>query len=97
MINLAPNSPSYSNYRLAFAGFALTLLAVPLIAMQFTGEVNWGPGDFVVMGGLLAGFYAGIELTLRVALSRKAVVIGIAASLGLFLAVWAELAIGVFD
>lgn len=31
------------------------LLLVPLVAMQFTDEVDWGGGDFVVAGGLLFG------------------------------------------
>ena len=30
-----------------------TLLLIPLIAMQFTDEVDWKPFDFVVMGILL--------------------------------------------
>ena len=33
--------------------FVMVLLLVPLVAMQFTDEVNWGPLDFVVAGVLL--------------------------------------------
>src|ERR1041385_1445087 len=32
-----------------------SMLMVPLVAMQFTGEVNWSTGDFIVMGVLLFG------------------------------------------
>jgi hypothetical protein len=39
--------------RIAF-GTALILL-VPLVAMQFTDEVNWGVADFVLAGALLGG------------------------------------------
>ena len=31
------------------------ILLVPLVAMTFTDEVNWGPGDFVLAGILLGG------------------------------------------
>ena len=40
--------------RLRFSLMAIPLLlSIPLIAMQFTTEVNWKPGDFVIMGTLL--------------------------------------------
>ena len=29
------------------------LLMIPLIAMQFTDEVNWQVGDFLIMGTVL--------------------------------------------
>jgi hypothetical protein len=29
------------------------LLMIPAIAMQFSDEMNWGPGDFLVAGALL--------------------------------------------
>jgi len=32
------------------------ILLLPLIAMQFTSEVNWGVGDFAVAGVLLSFF-----------------------------------------
>ena len=72
------------------------LLMIPAIAMQFSDEMNWGPGDFLVAGALLFGtglLYVLItERTTRRS-SRVAVGAGLAASL---LAVWAELAVGIF-
>ena len=32
------------------------ILSVPLVAMLVTGEVAWGPGDFVAAGALVAGY-----------------------------------------
>ena len=43
----------------------LLLLLVPLIAMQYTTEVNWTVGDFLVAGVLLLGIGLAIELLLR--------------------------------
>ena len=71
------------------------LLLVPLIAMQFTTAVDWGAGDFIVMGLLL--FIAGslFVLVARKAPRKRRVIIG-----GLFvvafLLAWAELAVGIF-
>jgi len=31
------------------------LLLIPLLAMQYTDEVAWGPGDIVIAGALLFG------------------------------------------
>jgi hypothetical protein len=97
MATLAPASPSYCNFRIGFVAVALALLVVPVIAMQFTAEVNWGPGDFVVMGGLLAALYAGVELSLRASRTRLGRVLAMLACLFAVLTVWAELAVGIFD
>jgi hypothetical protein len=72
------------------------ILLVPAVAMQFTREVNWGPMDFVVAGGLLAGSGLIYELGVRRIAARgwrKAG--GLALAAGLLL-VWAELAVDIF-
>lgn len=72
------------------------LLMVPAVAMQFTGEVNWGAGDFLIMGALLFGTgtaYALIARNTASRASRMAVGAGLAVA---FLAVWAQLAVGIF-
>lgn len=72
------------------------LLSLPLIAMQFTNEVNWTLSDFIVAGVLLLGTGLIIEVVARNVKNkhtRIALVIGML--LMLFL-VWAELAVGVF-
>lgn len=71
------------------------LLAIPLIAMQFTIEVNWGILDFVLMGGLLFGAGSTFVLVARRAPRRHWIPIGIVLAVVL-LFIWVELAVGVF-
>ena len=72
------------------------LLLLPLIAMQFTTEVDWSPFDFLVGGILLFGTGLLIEFALRriKTVQQRVLVVGIILFV-LFL-VWAELAVGVF-
>lgn len=80
-------------------GIVLTvalLLLIPLIAMQFTDEVNWTLLDFVVMGILLLGTGLACELVLRSVKSFERRLIMIAVILGVFLLIWGELAVGIF-
>ncbi len=49
----------------------LFLLFIPLIAMQFSEEVNCTITDFFVMGILLTGIGLLIELTLRTVKTKK--------------------------
>jgi len=72
------------------------ILLIPLIAMQFTNEVNWNLFDFVVMGSLLLGTGLMCELVIR-KVKNKDYRIGILAVIvvALFL-IWAELAVGIF-
>lgn len=72
------------------------LLLIPLIAMQFTDEVNWGPFDFVVGGVLLLSAGLIIDLVLRKIKKTNYRIAMIAAILVLLLLIWAELAVGVF-
>lgn len=81
-----------------FAWIALgtcLILLIPMIAMQFTNEVNWDTKDFVVMGFLLLGTSSLFVLVSRRAGRRRRVVIGIMFA-ALFAYVWAELAVGIF-
>ena len=72
------------------------LLLVPLVAMQFTGEVNWTLSDFVIAGVLLAGTgLAYVLSTMKMSSARARTVVGIVLAVALAL-VWAELAVGVF-
>ena len=86
-----------NGWRIAGWGAAAALLALPGIAMLFTGEVNWGPGDFVVMGAMLLTLGLGIELTIACArtLGMRLAIAGVLVLC--FLTVWAELAVRIFD
>ena len=71
------------------------ILLIPLVAMQFTGEVNWGWLDFLVMGILLSG--TGIIYVFISGMSDSAAyksAIGIAV-LTIFLLIWINLAVGI--
>ena len=72
------------------------ILLIPLLAMQFTDEVDWSVGDFIVMGILL--FSAGLAYELlakRMRTTAHRVAVAIVILIVLFL-IWAELAVGIF-
>jgi len=74
----------------------LILLFIPLIAMQFTNEVNWTLGDFVVAAILLLGTGLMCELVMRkVNIIKYRIAICVVLLAALFL-IWAELAVGIF-
>ncbi len=72
------------------------ILLIPLIAMQFTNEVNWGVFDFVVMGILLLGTGLVSELVLRNVKKSGYRFLLIAGMLVALFLIWAELAVGIF-
>ncbi len=72
------------------------ILLVPLIAMQFTNEVDWSASDFTIMGILLLGTGLLCEFVLRKVTDAKYRIVACAAVLAVFLLVWAELAVGIF-
>ena len=73
-----------------------TILAIPLIAMQFTNEVKWNLTDFATSGALLLSTGLAIELVIRnLKTGTLRTIILVAILLALFL-IWAELAVGIF-
>ena len=71
------------------------LLLIPLIAMQFTSEVDWRLGDFVIMGVMLITFASVFVVIARKVSSGRRAAIGIGLLVA-FLWLWAELAVGIF-
>ncbi len=72
----------------------LFVLSVPMIAMQFTIEVNWSVTDFIVMGALL--FSTGLSYVLIAQYAgnivyKAAIIMALGST---FLMIWANLAVG---
>lgn len=74
----------------------LALLLIPLVAMQFTDDVNWSALDFIVMGILLLGLGTSVEFILRKIPKTTTRLLSITAAVLIFLLVWAQLAVGIF-
>ena len=75
---------------------AFSLLLIPLVAMNFTKEVNWKIFDFIVAGMLLCGSGLILELILRKIRTRTNRMLLIAGLFFALMLVWAELAVGIF-
>ena len=76
--------------------YPLLLLIIPLLAMQFTDDVNWSIFDFVVMGFLLLFFSLGIDITMKKVKNENVKILYVFLTILIFLLIWAELAVGIF-
>lgn len=88
---MKPSSKRYYQWALVIAA----LLAIPLVAMQFTEEVQWSAYDFLIMGAVLSGMalaYEGIARKSGQTLYRLALGLGL---LGAFLLFWINGAVGI--
>ncbi|MFQ5744874.1 MAG: hypothetical protein ACE5HV_14985 [Acidobacteriota bacterium] len=84
-----------SRWRIAGWAAAALILLLPLVAMQFTDEVNWDVADFAVFGALLVGAGVTYELAARMTgdtAYRSAVGVALAAA---FILVWVNGAVGI--
>ena len=75
----------------------LLLLLLPLLGMFVSNEVNWSFFDFIIMGILILSFSFGIKQVLKTIKNTKYRILIIGLILILFLLIWAELAVGIFD
>ena len=83
-----------SLWRIAGWGAAAGLILLPLVAMQFTNEVNWNAADFIAAAVMLGSVGLGLELAVR----RGNRAYTIAAALALlvsFLSFWFSGAVGI--
>lgn len=73
----------------------LTLI-IPLVAMIFSDEANWGLGDFIIAGILLVGVGIAYRLIISgVKSDPKRAAIGILLAVAMIL-IWVEMAVGLF-
>jgi hypothetical protein len=84
----------FSTSILSVALSTALVLSVPLVAQQFTDEVNWSVADFLVMGVLI--FSAGLSYVLITRyvtniVHKAAIVMALGST---FLMIWANLAVG---
>lgn len=85
----------WTAFRLLMWGGAAFLLLMPLIAMQFTTEVDWDETDFIVMAAMLGIACGTVELSIRAsgeASYRLGAIVAVGAG---FLLVWVNLAVGI--
>jgi ABC-type cobalt transport system substrate-binding protein len=95
--NKSISTMSTANKRLvAIIAFVGTLLLIPLVAMQFTSEVNWSGFDFLVAGVLLLGTGLLVEGVLRTVKTKSKRLLLVSLILLLLALVWIELAVGLF-
>lgn len=82
---------------LQLVSLVLALLCIPLLAMQFSGDVRWSVADFVLSGFLL--FFSGLLVQfIQNKVSKRSWRIGlIFIVVFLLLLIWAELAVGLFN
>ncbi len=84
-----------SRWRIAVWATAALILLLPLLAMQFTDEMRWGPADFVIVGALLLGACLTYELVARtVANTAYRAAVGVAVAAALIL-VWLSIGVGI--
>jgi hypothetical protein len=84
-----------SRWRRAAWSTAALLLLLPLVAMQFTDEVDWDMADFAHFGAMLVGAGGTYELAARMTGNhayRAAVGVALAAA---FILVWLSLGVGI--
>lgn len=83
-----------NHWKIVGWGTAAIMLLLPLIAMQFTDEVNWDVSDFIIFGVMLVTAGGAFELATRMTPNKTYLAaVGIALSAAFFL-VWVNGAVG---
>ena len=75
----------------------LSLLLIPLFGNIFSNQVNWSLFDFIIMGLLLGMLGIIIHYILEKVRNKTFRIVPIIIVLIIFLMIWAELAVGVFE
>ncbi len=77
--------------------YPLLLLLLPLIGMFVSNQFNWSFFDFFIMGILILSLSFGIKQVFKKTKNIKYRILIIGTIVIVFLLVWAELAVGIFD
>lgn len=77
--------------------YPLLLLLLPLIGMFVSNQFNWSFFDFFIMGILILSLSFGIKQVFKTTKNIKYRILIIGTIVIVFLLVWAELAVGIFD
>jgi hypothetical protein len=91
----ATQTNAINGWRVARWSVAAALLCVPAAAMRYTSEVDWTASDFVVMGVLFASILGAYEFLASRAPSFAYRAASVLTTLGLFLLIWMNLAVGI--
>ena len=75
----------------------LLLLLFPLLGTLVSNEVNWSFFDFIVMGILILSMSFGIKQVIMTTKNTNYRVLIIGMILLVFILIWVELAVGIFD
>jgi hypothetical protein len=81
-------------WRIIGWGTVAALLLAPLVAMQFTSEVDWDETDFIAMGFIFGSLGLALEFMVRRSGSTAFRIASGLAILAVFLLIWANLAVG---
>lgn len=81
-------------WRIAGWGAAAGLILLPLVAMQFTNEVNWNAADFIAAIVMLGSVGLGLEVAARRG-NRAYTIAAALALLASFLSFWFSGAVGI--
>ena len=75
----------------------LLLLLFPLVGTLVSNEVNWSFFDFIVMGILILSMSFGIKQVVMTTKNTNYRILIIGMILLVFILIWVELAVGIFD
>ncbi|MCB9310279.1 MAG: hypothetical protein H6567_09500 [Lewinellaceae bacterium] len=82
---------------LVIALIDIAILAIPFTAMQFSDQVNWSMMDFILMGFMILVLGIVLNIILNSRLTKKMKIFWFVLAMCIFLIVWVELAVGIFD
>lgn len=84
------------NYITRAAIVTVAILLIPFIGTNISSEWNWSMADFLIMGTLIFGFGMIFQAAVnKVKDHNSKIIVGIVI-IGIFLYVWAEMAVGIF-